>query len=83
MEYMTLAQAVGEAPMSPLCFIPGEDFNPYDEDDREAVKLAMERDMADRIRHLQRENAQLRAQLENREDDYYDEDDYYYDEDES
>ncbi|MBF6085181.1 hypothetical protein IU485_27795 [Nocardia cyriacigeorgica] len=64
MHDMTLAQAVGEAPMPGLVFVPGVDFDPYDEEDRAAVALAMERDMADRLRAADRSNRQLREQLE-------------------
>lgn len=34
-----------------LVFIPGEDFDPYDEDDVAAVKAAMDNDMALRARY--------------------------------
>lgn len=68
-ERQTYAQAVGEAPPSPLCFIPGEDFDPYDEDDVAAIRLAMEVDMADRLRVAEAENARLRAALEEYEND--------------
>ena len=74
-EYLTMAQAVGEEPMHGLAFIPGEDFDPFDEDDREAVRGAMENDMADRMRELERENARLRAALYGNDTD----DDPYYD----
>jgi uncharacterized small protein (DUF1192 family) len=70
MEYMTMAEAVGEAPARPLTFIPGEDYDPYDEDDVAAVGLAMDLDRADRVRELEdriadleRENARLRAEI--------------------
>lgn len=66
---MTLAQAVGEAPPSPLSFVPGVDFDPYDEDERETVRLAMDRDMADRLRATQQENARLRLALERAEEE--------------
>lgn len=46
---------------APLTFVPGEDFDPYDPDEVEIVKLASERSAADRMRHLERENARLRA----------------------
>jgi hypothetical protein len=36
--------------MGDLVFIPGEDFDPYDEDDCAAVRLAMQIDMADQAR---------------------------------
>ena len=52
---------------SPLTFTPGIDFDPSDSDEVEIVKLASERSMANRMRHLERENARLRALL-NEED---------------
>ena len=63
MERMTYAQAVGEAPPSPLVFIPGQDFDPGDEDDREAVRLAGEIDKADRERELRRQVRDLETNL--------------------
>ncbi len=43
-----------------LSFIPGEDYDPYDEDDVAAVRLAMEIDMAERDRaEVQRLKAQV------------------------
>ncbi len=48
--YMSLAEACGEVEPRPLSFIPGEDFDPSDEFDVEAVGLAMENDMYDRAR---------------------------------
>jgi hypothetical protein len=62
-DVMTMAEACGEAPARPLTFIPGEDYDPYDEDDVAAVGLAMDRDRADRIADLEAENARLRAAL--------------------
>lgn len=62
-EYMSMAEACGEAPVRPLTFVPGEDYDPYDEDDVAAVGLAMDRDRADRIADLEAENARLRAAL--------------------
>jgi hypothetical protein len=66
MQYMTMAQAVGEAPPSPLVFIPAEmeDFDPYDQDEIETLNLAMEMDMHDRLRSTEQENARLRALLD-------------------
>lgn len=64
---MTMAQACGEAPMPGLSFVPGEDFDPSDPDDVEAVGLAMDRERADELTNLRAENARLRAAL--RKDD--------------
>lgn len=74
MEYLTMAQATGDAPMPGLSFVPGVDYDPYDEDDRATVALAMEIDMADRNRALSEENARLRAMLnlEDADDDHAD-----------
>lgn len=67
METMTYAQACGEEPFSPLSFIPGEDFDPSDEFEVEAVGLAMERDMEERhrveINRLRDENYRLHLRL--------------------
>ncbi|MEU4709485.1 hypothetical protein AB0G00_23915 [Nocardia salmonicida] len=65
-DYRSMAEAAGEAPYRGLAFIPGEDFDPHDEDDREAVAAAMDNERADRVRHLEQENARLRAALEER-----------------
>lgn len=65
----TLAEAIGEAPDRGLSFIPGVDFDPDDEDDRAAVSLAMEQDLHDRMQVLERENALLRAQLRESDED--------------
>ena len=69
-DFLTMAQAVGEAPMPDLVFYPGENFDPYDEDDVAAVGLAMEREKFDKYQaalreneRLERENARLREQL--------------------
>lgn len=59
--YSSLAQACGEAPVPGLSFIPGEDFDPYDEDDVAAVGLAMEKDMAERL-HASQDNAAALAE---------------------
>ena len=44
-----------------LVFIPGEDFDPYDQEEVESVKMAMEYDMAERNANLQEQNRQLIA----------------------
>jgi hypothetical protein len=63
METMTMAQACGEEPLPGLSFTPGIDFDPFDEEERETVKLAMEIDMHDRMAALEEENARLRGML--------------------
>ncbi|MFE5290176.1 hypothetical protein ACFRAQ_34855 [Nocardia sp. NPDC056611] len=67
-DYQSMAEACGEAPRRAPTFVPGVDFDPYDEDDVEAVKLAMDRDLADRNRALAEENARLRALLGEEDD---------------
>lgn len=52
-----------------LTFIPGVDFDPYDEDDIEIVNIASGRDAADRIRHLEQENARLRRLFDDGNED--------------
>lgn len=66
-DYLSLAEACGEAPSRGLAFIPGVDFDPTDPDDCEAVRLASERDYFDRLTALERENERLRKIIENRE----------------
>lgn len=63
MEYMTMAQACGEQPMSPLSYVAGIDFDPYDSDECAAVFEATERDKYDRMHALETENARLRGLL--------------------
>lgn len=67
MERMTYAQAVGEAPIGSPVFFPGEDFDPWDEDDVAAVKAAGEIHRAEYVRDLEAENARLRAIVEGKE----------------
>jgi hypothetical protein len=47
--YMSLAEAVGEAPPSALAFVAGVDFDPSDPDEVAIVRLASERDYHDRM----------------------------------
>lgn len=71
--YSSLAEACGEVEPKPLCFTPGEDFDPTEEDDVAAVGLAMDRDRADRdrvlIRKLTDENWELKVRLTMAEND--------------
>lgn len=62
MEFATLAQAVGEEPMT-TAFVPGEDFDPWNAEDVEIVEVASAKLRADHLRALERENAELRALL--------------------
>lgn len=45
-------------------WIPGVDFDPYDHDEMEVMKFIWEKERMDKIAQLERENASLRAQLE-------------------
>lgn len=61
----------GDDSPQPLVFIPGENFDPSDEDDVEAVREAMDRDMADRAAYwrekyedAQREIARLQGDID-------------------
>jgi hypothetical protein len=38
----------GRQYIKPLVYIPGEDFDPYDQDDFDAIMLAMEKNMVER-----------------------------------
>ncbi|WP_043680941.1 hypothetical protein [Nocardia vulneris] len=60
-EYLTMAQACGQEPVSALTFVPGEDFDLDDQDEVEVVREATANDTSDRLRYLQDENARLRA----------------------
>lgn len=62
-EYMTYAQAVGEAPIGSPAFVAGVDFDPGDPEELEVVRLASSRHGIERIAHLEQENADLRNQL--------------------
>jgi hypothetical protein len=53
---------------APLTFTPGVDFDPWDAEEVEIVKLATGRSAADRLRHLERENSRLRALLGENDD---------------
>lgn len=74
-DYMSMAEAVGEYTPTGYAFIPGEDFDPSDPDECEAVRMVGERDMYARMARLERENRELRAQLRG-DDDYPDDDGY-------
>lgn len=63
-----MLQAIGEEPIPGPAFVAGVDFDPYDEDDVEAVRFAGEVSRADRMHQLEEENARLRARLSRYED---------------
>lgn len=62
MERMTYAQAVGEQPIGSPAFVAGDDFDPFDEDEVEVVKLASERHRYDRLAEAEREIAALQEE---------------------
>lgn len=53
-DYMSLAEVDGAAPQG-LAFTPGVDFDPFDPDEVEIVRLASERDYAARMSARERE----------------------------
>lgn len=69
LERMTFAQAVGEEPFHGPAFVAGIDFDPYDEDDVAAVRMAGEFSRADRVTRLEEENAVLRERLASYEEE--------------
>lgn len=64
-DYLSMAEACGdyERPSGHVYF-PGENFDPFDPDDVEAVRMVGESDRFDRMSALESENARLRAALE-------------------
>jgi hypothetical protein len=76
MEFITMAQACGEAPISSPGWVPGEDFNPFDDDDMEVMRLVWARESADEMARLRQENADLRARIAELAGDEYDGDAY-------
>lgn len=66
-DYRSMAEACGEATSHGYVFFPGEDFDPHDEYEVEAVLMVGESDRADaarrRIRELEADNARLRGLL--------------------
>jgi hypothetical protein len=63
MQYMTMAQACGEAPILDTGWVPGVDFDPYDTDEMEVMDLVWQRERADSAAVVRRENTELRARL--------------------
>ena len=59
-----------------LHFIPGEDFDPYDDDDVAAVRQAMDVDMHQQLEDMRRRLAHYEANRseEDRLDDYWETD---------
>lgn len=74
MRDMMRAEAGDDRPRSHV-FIPGEDFDPYDPDDVEAVKLVGEKDRADQVDYW-KERALRAEQALAREDDEYEQEDF-------
>ena len=62
-EYMTMAQACGEAPVPAAVWVPGVDFDPYDPDEMEVMRDVWEGERMSRIAELEIENDALRARL--------------------
>jgi len=63
MERLTYRQAVGEEPIGSPAFVAGVDFDPFDPDEVEVVRLASERHGVERIAHLEQKVADLKDQL--------------------
>lgn len=63
MHAMSYAEAVGEIEPRPIAWVPGENFDPHDPDEMEVMRHVWAQERADRIAALERENAQLRAEL--------------------
>jgi hypothetical protein len=72
-DYLTMAEACGEVEPRGVSFVPGVDFDPYDEYDVQAVRGAMENSRFDSLRRLERDNASLRAELARLSGDHDDE----------
>jgi hypothetical protein len=62
---MTYREAVGEAPRSSPWFSSGEDFGPFEEDEREVTRLASETHATERIKELEHQVQTLQAELAN------------------
>lgn len=62
-DYMSLAEACGEKTHA-RAWVPGEDFDPYDEDEMETMALVWENERYNRMQELETENARLRAIIE-------------------
>ncbi|WP_433716914.1 hypothetical protein ACQP2U_43645 (plasmid) [Nocardia sp. CA-084685] len=67
-DYTSMAEVDGQY-RSPLTFTPGVDFDPYDPEEVEIVMEASEWSVAARMRHLEAENARLRAELAELDED--------------
>lgn len=63
MEYMTMAQTDQPINDWDTAWVPGIDFDPYDDDDMEIMQLVWERDKHSRLQNLERANQQLRERL--------------------
>lgn len=64
MHAMSYAEAVGEIEPRPIAWVPGENFDPYDEQEMEVMRHVWAQERADRIAALERENAYLQRELQ-------------------
>lgn len=69
-DYMSMAEACGEREHV-RAWVPGIDFDPYDTEEMEVMRLVWDTERYDRIRrlesesaHLERENARLHQEIE-------------------
>lgn len=63
MHTMSYAEAVGEIEPRSIAWVPGENFDPHDDEEMEVMRHVWAQERADRIAQLEAENAQLRAEL--------------------
>lgn len=70
-DYRSLAEACGETTHE-TAWVAGVDFDPYDADEMDVMRLVWEREAAATNERLRRENAELRRRLAELtgEDDY-------------
>lgn len=54
-----------------LVWVPGVDFDPYDHDEMEVMKVVWENERHDRMKQLERENESLRAAITSLHGDHY------------
>lgn len=67
-DVLTWAQREGENPLGTV-FVPGADFDPWDQEEVELVEAASAFHRRDRLAQLEEENAILRARLAVLEDE--------------
>lgn len=70
-DYQSMAEACGEVEYASRGWSPGIDFDPYDAEEMEVMRLVWRNERYDRIRqletenaHLERENTRLRDEME-------------------